>query len=811
MILNSILLENIRSYSRQQIEFPRGITLFEGDIGSGKSSVLMAIEFALFGLGSQNAQALLSKKANDGCVMLDFSVDGKNYQIKRSLKRRANSVNQDPRGSYLMIGDTKEPLSPAELKQRVLQILRFNEPASANAESRIFRYAVFTPQEEMKQVLSDSAKRLETIRRAFGVEDYRTAVFNAKEVASEIKLQMARFEERFGNISEYESIVDDARKKTLQLDSEISKLKKEKERLEEAQNSVEKKLEELRRKNQEKVQYETKYDSTKSNLEQNRKNLQSVLQEIKDTKKDLHDLADKLSQYTKITKPTSMTVAEIVTKIKKFRDISNELTKSRSESESLDYELAKLKTKLGKNVNSNKTKLEKNLKELKNELVNLEKTIDGNQKSVDLCNKEKIKNETICQRLEQDIANIAKLGSKCPICEGKITKTHIANLELERKEKLAEIDTKLKTITKEYYKTKSELDDQNSQKVKLEKQILELETIIPGIKEYEEKQARLSKIETKIKDFQKQNNVPKEDFEFETDDPVEYYLALKDRLVEYQNSKNQIEQIKENQTKGSKLLAKYEKEIDGIENEISSQEEKLSEIKKKIDSFAELDGEISQKDSELRKLRYEISIVSSRVAAANENLQNEKSKILENENKISDAKKWQVEYKKFRQYHSWLDEFFIPTIGLIEKQVLLSIFQSFNETYSRWYFILIEDPTKESQIDENFTPIVSQDGYEQDVSYLSGGEKTSIALAYRLTLNSLMRKETESMKSNLLILDEPTDGFSKTQLAKIRTLLDELKSEQIILVSHEKELETYVDNIFRISKDNGISQVLRLN
>jgi len=67
------------------------------------------------------------------------------------------------------------------------------------------------------------------------------------------------------------------------------------------------------------------------------------------------------------------------------------------------------------------------------------------------------------------------------------------------------------------------------------------------------------------------------------------------------------------------------------------------------------------------------------------------------------------------------------------------------------------------------------------------------------------------MKSNLLILDEPTDGFSKTQLSKIRPLLDELKSEQIILVSHEKELETYVDNIFRISKDNGVSQVLRLN
>ena len=63
MILNSIELENIRSYDKESIEFPRGITLFEGDVGSGKSSVLMGIEFALFGLGSQKAESLLAKKS----------------------------------------------------------------------------------------------------------------------------------------------------------------------------------------------------------------------------------------------------------------------------------------------------------------------------------------------------------------------------------------------------------------------------------------------------------------------------------------------------------------------------------------------------------------------------------------------------------------------------------------------------------------------------------------------------------------------------------------------------------------------------
>ena len=137
MILDSIELENIRSYSKERIEFPKGITLFEGDIGSGKSSVLMGIEFALFGLGSQKAESLLSKKATEGSVTLSFEVDGQKYEIKRKLKRKGGSVTQDAKGSYLMSDGVSEPLSPTELKQRVLQILNFNEPGDPHSESRI--------------------------------------------------------------------------------------------------------------------------------------------------------------------------------------------------------------------------------------------------------------------------------------------------------------------------------------------------------------------------------------------------------------------------------------------------------------------------------------------------------------------------------------------------------------------------------------------------------------------------------------------------------------------------------------------------
>ena len=47
MIVKRVVLDNIRSYVHEQIDFPAGSILLSGNIGSGKSTILMAIEFAL--------------------------------------------------------------------------------------------------------------------------------------------------------------------------------------------------------------------------------------------------------------------------------------------------------------------------------------------------------------------------------------------------------------------------------------------------------------------------------------------------------------------------------------------------------------------------------------------------------------------------------------------------------------------------------------------------------------------------------------------------------------------------------------------
>ena len=63
------------------------------------------------------------------------------------------------------------------------------------------------------------------------------------------------------------------------------------------------------------------------------------------------------------------------------------------------------------------------------------------------------------------------------------------------------------------------------------------------------------------------------------------------------------------------------------------------------------------------------------------------------------------------------------------------------------------------------------------------------------------------IKPNWLILDEPTDGFSDEQLDRMRLVLDQLNANQVIIVSHESKIESFVDNVIRLRKIDHVSSL----
>jgi len=84
MLLKSIRLQNIRSYLDQEIDFPLGSTLLSGDVGCGKSTILLAMDFGLFGLrkGELEGTDLLRHGKDRGSVTLIFEMDGKEVEIE---------------------------------------------------------------------------------------------------------------------------------------------------------------------------------------------------------------------------------------------------------------------------------------------------------------------------------------------------------------------------------------------------------------------------------------------------------------------------------------------------------------------------------------------------------------------------------------------------------------------------------------------------------------------------------------------------------------------------------------------------------
>ena len=218
----------------------------------------------------------------------------------------------------------------------------------------------------------------------------------------------------------------------------------------------------------------------------------------------------------------------------------------------------------------------------------------------------------------------------------------------------------------------------------------------------------------------------------------------------------------------------------------------MDRIKKELDSLLNKEKEIlltkNSYDNEIRNIEKEILRINEDII-----------KKEEIRNKL-------FEIKNFRNF---IDGDFINVVETIERKVMLRVHNDFNELFVKWFNILVDDENMVVRLDEEFSPFIEQNGYNIDYVYLSGGEKTAGALAYRLALNQVINNLVSNVKTkDLLILYEPTDGFSEEQLDRLRLVLDELDIKQIIIVSHESKIESFVGNVIRLNKKEGVSEII---
>ena len=91
-MIKSIELVNFISHSRTLLAFNRGVTIFVGHNGSGKSSIIDAITFALYGQHTRKTNKNLVRRGSEvSWLNLRFSVGSKEYNAYRRLGSNGQS------------------------------------------------------------------------------------------------------------------------------------------------------------------------------------------------------------------------------------------------------------------------------------------------------------------------------------------------------------------------------------------------------------------------------------------------------------------------------------------------------------------------------------------------------------------------------------------------------------------------------------------------------------------------------------------------------------------------------------------------
>jgi exonuclease SbcC len=231
------------------MEFVEGSTLLSGDIGSGKTSILLGIEFALFGLQpGQRGSSLLRNGADSGKVVIEFEANRKEVIIERTLKR-GKSISQD--SCFITIDGGRREISVMELKSLILDILNYPKEFSKK-QNLLYKFTVYTPQEEMKQIiLQDSETRINTLRHVFGIDKYKKIFDNTSILTAKLREERRVMQGVVLNITEEKSDLmkkeNDLEKKHYNLTSvekELFLKTEERKKAEEEKEDVYKKIEE---------------------------------------------------------------------------------------------------------------------------------------------------------------------------------------------------------------------------------------------------------------------------------------------------------------------------------------------------------------------------------------------------------------------------------------------------------------------------------------------------------------------------------------------------------------------------------------
>jgi len=802
MLLRELKLQNIRSYQQQTITFPEGTIVLAGDIGCGKSSLLLAIEFALFGTSRPDlpAEALLRKDSSQGSVELTFLLNGQEIIIKRNLKKEKEGIKQLP--GYIISNNVKKELMPIELKAEIINLLGYPEDMLTKNKNYIFRYTVYTPQEEMKFILQENVDvRLDVLRKIFNIDKYKIIRENLSMYLKEMRVKLALLEAKIQPLEQQKTLMEQLGLEKNNLDSVLKDL-------EPKLNEKEVRIKEM--------------TININQLEEQQRYFVELKQQIASAKVLTEEKTQRREQFVRRQEQLSLEITQLLLP----QDVSSE--KIKLEIGSIEEQKRYYFTTL--------TSLRENIKQIQKAILEIQQYSQEIQPKIAMM----ADKEILRQQLIIDLTGLADLKEKKKQLEDLLERTFelitknktILQQSLELEEKMNSLETCPTCLQEVSPSYKEHITITEQQKIKQAENLLfelqkkkvviidQREEVLRHIEELVQKENLLTKTRVELVQLQEKGELLKQKQE-----KMRQLVQENNQLVQ---QLGRLEQEEKNSLLEQKLSR--QQELLSMLTKRQYLQQQLQELLTQIDKYKEelnlLNNDLQKKEllmmmkEDLNPLIFEKRGLLNQLLSEEKVLAVEKGQLVTKQDQLLKrfseveivVKNLLEESNRLRQWkelYHWLEEYFLKLTYAIEKQMMVNIYHVFNQLFQEWFAILLDDENVYARLDDSFTPVIEQNGYEIAFVNLSGGEKTAASLAYRLALNRVINDVIHDIKTkDLLILDEPTDGFSSEQLDKVREVLERLQLKQTIIVSHEQKIETFVENVIRVKKEGHVSCVV---
>ena len=776
-MITKVKLKNFRSHLESEFNFSSGTNALVGILGSGKSSVMNALCFGLFGTfpdlqGKKiKIDDLIMNKPSvkdQAEVEVEFKVDEKTYSVMRTIERGKGTTYSEIREGERLL-DAPNTQRVTEMVEKMLKI---------NYE--LFSKAIYSEQDALDYFLRlPRGERMRRIDNLLMIDKFE------KARSSAVSLRNKLVERKLGKQSVIEQTdVDKLRNLLGELIQDLDKLRRDKlevsaetEALEKQKNEMEMEVKRLEQLNKDLNYYK-----------EQEKSVESAIGEVKEFIKEIEDLLKGRTKedIEKNLKEFSKKIKEVESSIEEKRKDQEKLTELISETRTkIDFMEKEKMGKLEADI-SKKLSIKEMIYEIKKKYGR--KPLEEMQKQKQEMDKLVEKITSLSTRLSETkeiLEQIYELKDHCPVCQSKLTPAKKKRLIKNQKERIKKIEKEIKASEKE--------------KGVKEETFKAIEDVAGKFKQFLIEVEGLDEMQSQLKDLKKVYSKSIKTLE-------SYQKNLNGIKVDIQNLQKEIENTEQDEKKLSLLYSRIP--------EIVRKKERLTYLRTRLEDVRLKLTDINKglEGQDIEKLRREFTEVVSKKSELEERLKNlngmfkeKEDRKKEEEEKIKMVETQKQEVVKLEKIVKDL-KIFEKALEGTQVQLRTEFIEAVNFTMSQIWTNLypyedfvsiglnIEGGDYVLQLKDRMGRWINADGVA------SGGERSIAALALRIAFSLVLAPQLK-----WLVLDEPTHNLDTRA---IEDLTETLKTrignfvDQVFLITHEERLEEAVTgHLYRLERE----------